>query len=560
SVNFTGSGSDPDNNLPLTYSWSFPGGTPASSTAQNPGAVTYNTAGTFTASFTVRDSLGLASAVVTRTVTVTPVANQAPLATINSPAANVTIAQGASVNFTGSGSDPDNNLPLTYSWSFPGGTPASSTAQNPGAVTYNTAGTFTASFTVRDSLGLASTVVTRTVTVTPATALPVARIDNPRANVTVTQGQTVSFEGTPVDSENNRPFTYLWTFPGGVPSTSTRQDPEEIRFNTAGTFIVSFQVTNARGAVSLPVTRSITVTPSGQAPLASITAPAGNVSIARGGTVNFQGAGSTSTNRLPLTYNWSFPGGTPASSTAQNPGPVSFNSIGTFTVTFTVTDRRGLVSPPVSRTVTVTEPSQPPLAAINAPAGNVSIVQGQTVSFQGSGSDPDNNLPLTYSWSFPGGTPASSTAQNPGPVTFGTLGVFTVSFTVTDSTGLASPPVTRTVTVTPIKPLANIVTPAINVSLLPGGSVNFRGVGEGTPSLPLTYRWTFPGGRPETSTAQNPSGVRFRNAGRFTVTLTVTDSARRVSEPATRVITVAEANGRPPRINECTANDDDDDD
>ena len=79
--------------------------------------------------------------------------NQAPDGIIETPTGNVTIAAGESVNFTGSGTDPDNNLPLTYLWNFGGGA-TNSTAEDPGNVTFNTPGTYNVTFTVTDSLGL----------------------------------------------------------------------------------------------------------------------------------------------------------------------------------------------------------------------------------------------------------------------------------------------------------------------------------------------------------------------------------------------------------------------
>ena len=191
------------------------------------------------------------------------------------------------------------------------------------------------------------------------------------------------------------------------------------------------------------------------------------------------------------------------------------------------------------------------------------MAQGGTVTFAGSGSDPDNNLPLTYAWTFGGGTPASSTAQNPGAVRFNTAGTFTVSFMVRDSLGLASTTVTRTVTVTPAvnqPPMASITAPAINVSVLPGGSVTFSASAtDPGNNLPLSYRWTFNGGTPSSSTRQNPGAVSFSNVGTFTVTLTVTDSTRLVSTPVTRIVTVAAPN-QAPRVadSECATNSSDD--
>ena len=101
--------------------------------------------------------------------------NQAPTATITSPATNVAINPGASVAFAGSGTDPDGSI-TGYSWSFPGGTPNSSSSASPGNVAYSTAGNYTASLTVTDNGGLQSPPVTRTITVAAAadTAPPTA--------------------------------------------------------------------------------------------------------------------------------------------------------------------------------------------------------------------------------------------------------------------------------------------------------------------------------------------------------------------------------------------------
>jgi PKD repeat protein len=501
-------------------------------------------------------------------VTVTSPANQPPVATIGAPAGNVTVAQGGTVNFQGSGTDPNNNLPLTYNWNFGGGA-ANSTAQNPGAVTFNTAGTFTVSFTATDSLGLASTPVTRIVTVMGVGQQPVAIIEEPKQDRTIARGRSIEFHATADNTdEDDDDLIFNWSFPGGTPVNSFRKEVK-VFFHTAGIFTVTLTATDSQGRVSAPVSRVVTVTgPANMAPTASIDAPAGDVTVAQGGTVNFQGSGADPDNNTPLTYNWDFGGGAP-NFTVQDPGAVTFDTAGTFTVTFTVIDSLGLSSTPVTRTVTVTPPANmAPTAAINAPVGNVTVAQGGTVNFQGSGVDPDGNTPLTYNWNFGGGAP-NSTAQNPGAVRFGTAGTFTVTFTVNDSLGLASTPVTRTVTVTPAgMPVADIVAPVMNVSVLPGGRVTFRGAASGSANLPLRFRWTFQGGSPQSSTRQNPSAVRFTEVGMHTVTLTVTDSKGQVSMPVTRVVTVAPPNASRIRLddrcfgdnNNDDDNDDDDDD
>lgn len=375
-----------------------------------------------------------------------------------------------------------------------------------------------------------------------------ASITAPPAGTSVAQGQSLTFTAANATNPDGFPLTYTWLFTGGMPNATGQS--ASVPMTVAGTITATLQVRNSVNmlATGAPPTRSVTVTgaTTNQPPVATIAAPTGNVAIAQGGTVTFQGSGTDPDNNLPLTYSWNFGGGAP-NSTVQNPGAVMFNTAGTFTVSFRVTDSLGLASAAVTRTVTVTPPANlPPVATIVAPTGNVTITQGGTVTFQGSGADPNNNLPLTYSWDFGGGAP-NATAQNPGAVTFNTAGTFTVSFIVTDSLGLASAAVTRTVTVTAAnqQPAATIVTPAINVSVLPGGTVTFKGAVSGSVNPPLRFKWEFPGGTPSSSSQQNPGAVRFNKAGTFTAKLTVTGGNGVALAPVTRVITVVARNQSP---------------
>jgi hypothetical protein len=93
--------------------------------------------------------------------------------------------------------------------------------------------------------------------------------------------------------------------------------------------------------------------------------------------------------------------------------------------------------------------NQSPNGTIDLPAQDVTIMVGQTVTFAGTGTDPDNNLPLSYLWTFGTGSGvANSTVQNPGVIQFNAAGSYTVTLTVTDALGLSDPtPATRVVTV-----------------------------------------------------------------------------------------------------------------
>lgn len=94
-------------------------------------------------------------------------ANQAPNGVIDTPADNIEIIVGETVNFTATGTDVDNNFPLDYLWTFSTGSGvADIIVEDPGNVTFDNPGVFTVIFSVTDNLGLTDpTVSTITVTV-----------------------------------------------------------------------------------------------------------------------------------------------------------------------------------------------------------------------------------------------------------------------------------------------------------------------------------------------------------------------------------------------------------
>lgn len=89
-------------------------------------------------SISLRSSL--ASSTACNTIPQAPVANFA--------ANRTAVCPGNTVTFT----DQSSNIPTSWSWTFAGGTPATSNAQNP-TVTYNTAGTYTVTLVATNSLG-----------------------------------------------------------------------------------------------------------------------------------------------------------------------------------------------------------------------------------------------------------------------------------------------------------------------------------------------------------------------------------------------------------------------
>ncbi|MBK9334720.1 MAG: PKD domain-containing protein [Ignavibacteria bacterium] len=72
---------------------------------------------------------------------------------------------------------------------------------------------------------------------------------------TIFSGEGVNF----TDASYNNPNSWLWTFPGGTPSSSNLQNPPIIIYNTPGIYVVTLQVSNPFGTNSITVPNYITV-------------------------------------------------------------------------------------------------------------------------------------------------------------------------------------------------------------------------------------------------------------------------------------------------------------
>ncbi len=100
---------------------------------------------------------------------------------------------------------------------------------------------------------------------------------------------------------------------------------------------------------------------------------------------------------------------------------------------------------PLSSGVTVLDgtysPCTPtaPNCAISASATTVNV--GQSVDFY----DNSSGVPTSWSWNFGGGTPATSTVQNPTGVVYNTPGTYTVTMTATNAYGSCNTSMTITV-------------------------------------------------------------------------------------------------------------------
>lgn len=304
--------------------WSFPGGTPSSSTAASP-TVVYPTAGTYTVTLIVTNAVG------TDTIVQTVNAINCVPPTANATASQTTFCFVNCIDYTNMSSSTTGTF--TCAWSFPGGTPSTSTAITPPSICYNTPGVYTTQLIVMDTQG--ADTMSITITVDSCYAPPVA--DFGTASYTICNNDCINF----ADSSTNNPLTWQWAFGGGaVPSSSTAQNPTGICFPNFGTFPVTLTVTNPAGVSTS--TQMITVL-NCSPPIVSFGSPN---KVCQGACIPVN-----NNTFYADTYLWDAPGATPSTSTLEEPGSFCFDTAGTYTITLTATNAYGTNS--FSKTIIV---------------------------------------------------------------------------------------------------------------------------------------------------------------------------------------------------------------
>ncbi|MEC3908205.1 PKD domain-containing protein [Tamlana sp. 2201CG12-4] len=199
----------------------------------------------------------------------------------------------------------------TFEWMFEGAEPISSTEENPGTIIYNTAGTYTIVLTASNVDGS---------THTYQKEIPV--VDGIAINFSteIIESNYLPVEVILTNNTNGVGLTYNWTFEDGAPVTSTEQHPSNVIFETPGNHLITLEVYN--GFESFSESTTINVAPDIEAIFdwkvdffdddyqAPVTITMTNSSISA------------------TSYTWTFPNGTPATSTNKIP-TVTFNMPGT---------------------------------------------------------------------------------------------------------------------------------------------------------------------------------------------------------------------------------------
>ena len=406
----------------VSYSWTFPGGSPSTGSGPGPIAVMYSTAGSSTTSLVATDNVGqTGSAAIPVNVSV----NNPPVPSIATNPNPPNILGGLAVTFQGSVADEDPST-VTYSWTFPGGSPASAAGPGPHTVTFATAGSYSVMLTAADDIAQTGSAVS-TVNVS-ANNPPVPSIATVPSPPDIAPGSAVTFSASATD-ESPSTVTYAWTFSGGSPSTAAGAGPISVTYAAAGTYTASLFATDNIGQTgSTPVTVHVAVN---NPPAPAIGTTPSPPDIMPGQIVTFRGS-VTDESPSTVTYAWTFPGGSPGSAVGSGPHTVTFAAAGTYTVSLVGTDNIGQGGN-ASVTVHVIA-NNPPVPTIHTAPNPANIRAGHTVSYTATVVDESPSA-VTYAWTFPGGNPPTGAGSGPIVVTYATAGTFTTSVVATDNIG-----------------------------------------------------------------------------------------------------------------------------
>lgn len=159
----------------------------------------------------------------------------------------------------------------------------------------------------------------------------------------------------------------------------------------------------------------------------------------------------------------------------------------------------------------------------DAADSKIELFEGESVQFI----DNSTGNVTSWNWEFEGGTPSTSTEQNP-TVRYDKAGTYNVKLTVSDGTSTTSATREGYVEVKQQQPNALIgmpeegyLSPFAAVFIPTNVPVQFRDLSTGNPT---SWLWTFKGVDPETTTEQNPT-VTYKEKGIYSLSLEATNEA-----------------------------------
>jgi PKD repeat protein len=444
--------------------------------------------------------------------TITVGLNQAPVADANGP---YTVDEGSLVTLDGTGSrDPDGHT-ITYAWDLDGdGQYDDATGATP-EFTGLDDGTYTVGLMVSDS----ALEDTATAEVTVNNVAPTVEAGPDQEAI---EGNLVQFNGSFTDPGTLDTHTIDWDFGDGE-TASTTLTPSHV-YADNGIYTVTLTVTDDDGGAG---SDTLTVTVNNVPP----TADAGPDQVTDEGNtaIDFRGAYTDPAINDTHTVKWDFGDGSPEVTGTLTPSHTYPADDGNYTVTLTVTDDDGGVG---SDTLKVEINNVAPTVEAGL---DQEVLEGNSVQFNGSFTDPGALDTHTIEWDFGDENTANASLQPTHVYT--TPGNYTATLTVTDDDGGVGSD-TLIVTVQPSNqpPVADAGGP-YTVNEGSEVSLDASGSSDPDPDDALTYEWDLDNdGEYDDVTGETPT-YTWMDDGSYSVGLMVTDTLL-LSDTDTTTVTV----------------------
>lgn len=474
-VNFVNQSNGPGN---ISYNWDF--GNSQTSTAVHPSAI-YNAPGTYTVTLNAQSDLGCTGS-VQKTIT------------INSTTTDFNAPNNVCLNQPISFQNASSSFPIRSNWDFGDGT--ISAQINPTKI-FLTPGVYDVKLINRYISCTDS--ITKTITVNDRPVVNFSADDSTFCNVPAV-----------VQFTDLSPGALSWHWDFGDGGTSNLQNPSH-QFNSFGNFVVSLTISTSTGC-SNTLVKPIFI---------QIQEPEITINVPDGGCIPFTYTPQAIINTVdPIaTYVWNL-GEPGAVFNVQNPPPYTYNNVGSYNISLTVTTVAGC-------TKTVTIPN------------GIRTGTPPTVDFSFSPNDACASTPIQFTdlttglvggeviWDWDFGDGNESNQQNPSHV-FADTGVLNVNLTVSNNRCRIN--TIKTIKVLPPVAYFNY---QYNCATRQMTFIDSSLVDLGL--APLIYSWDFGNGM--TSNVPNPPPITYVPGGPYTVTLTVTNGV--CTFIRTRDITIA---------------------
>ena len=469
----------------------------------------------------------------------------APVSVDNSPVANAgadkTATTGSAVNFNGSTSTDDKGI-ASYSWDFDAANGITSEATGKTATkTYTTAGTYTVTLTVTDTSGQKATdTLNVVVSSAPATntGLNMDIYDNRlrEASPTTVYADSTYFdigkstsasrdlmwfnlsEYSTTDIVSKATLSLYWYYPASKTRTSNtvvevyrplEWDPKYVTW-TSRTSTSAWTTAGGNWYDKNGVAQ-------GSTPYASLTFPASTVP----GNKYYE----FDVTQLVQEY---------ISGKFKNTGFFlkARTESGNYIAFYSSESSNAAQKPKL----TVTTGSSVDASPVANAGADKTTTTGSSVSFDGSSSTDDKGI-ASYSWDFDASNGVTSEATGKTATkTYTTAGTYTVTLTVTDTSGKKATDTLKVVVSAPVDkaPVANA---GADKTVTRGTAVSFTGSLSTDDKGIVSYRWDFDASNGITNEATGMRATKtYTKAGTYTVTLTVIDTIGQRSIDTLKVV------------------------